>query len=249
MMARIRPALALIALGLSSLAAAQGSDEAALIIDAMIENLRAESVRATVVMTVTDGDKVVERVLEILSVGDDRSLVTVVAPPRDAGQAFLNVGQNLFIYSPRLRRTLRLPPSGRSDNFLDSDLSFNDLAGDDYRQDYTATVVERDNYGLTLELTPDPQAPTPYGKLLYSADATTFAPTLLVFFDQRGQAVREIRFSNVIEVDGRHIPTRFEVHDLLSEGSSTVAVWQDYDFDAEISESCFNQQALERGCR
>ena len=123
-MARIRPALALIALGLSSLAAAQGSDEASFIIDAMIENLRAESVRATVVMTVTDGDKVAERVLEILSVGDDRSLITVVAPPRDAGQAFLNVGQNLFIYNPRLRRTLRLPPSGRNDNFLDSDLSF-----------------------------------------------------------------------------------------------------------------------------
>ena len=48
---------------------------------------------------------------------------------------------------------------------------------------------------------------------------------------------------NVIEANGRHIPTRFEVHDLLSEGSSTVAVWQDYDFDAEISESCFSQQA------
>lgn len=240
--------LAFLALGLAAQAAAQ-DDEAQAIIDAMIENLRADNVSATIAMTVTRGDQVNEYVMETLSSGEDRSLIRVVAPPRDAGQAFLTVEQNLFVYNPRLRRTLRLPPSGRSDSFLGSDLSFSDLAGDDYRQDYSATVLERDDTTVTLELIPSPQAPTPYGKLLFTADATTFTPTRLTFFDQRGQEVRVITFSEVVESDGRFIPTRFEVRDLLREDSSTVAFWRDYDFEAEIPESCFSQEALERGCR
>lgn len=239
-------ALALLALALANQAAAQ--DDAQAIIDAMIDNLRADNVSATIVMTVTRDDRVDSYVIETLSAGEDRSLIRVVEPPRDAGQAFLTVEQNLFVYNPRLRRTLRLPPSGRSDSFLGSDLSFNDLAGDDYRADYDATVLDRDDTSVTLELIPSPQAPTPYGKLLFTADATTFTPTRLSFYDQRGQEVKIITFSEVIEVDGRFIPTRFEVRDLLREGSSTVAFWRDYDFDTVIPDSCFRQEALERGC-
>ena len=239
--------LVALALGLAAQAAAQ-DDEAQAIIDAMIDNLRADNVSATIAMTVTRGDQVNEYLIETLSSGEDRSLIRVVAPPRDAGQAFLTVEQNLFVFNPRLRRTLRLPPSGRSDSFLGSDLSFNDLAGDDYREDYSATVIERDDTTVILELIPSPQAPTPYGKLLFSADASTLSPTQLTFFDQRGKEVRIITFSEVVESGGRFIPTRFEVHDLLRENSSTVAFWRDYDFEAEIPESCFSQEALERGC-
>jgi outer membrane lipoprotein-sorting protein len=238
--------LTLLALALAGQAAAQ--DDAQTIIDAMIENLRAERVTATMAMTVTRDDRVDAYVIETLAVGEDRSLIRVIEPARDAGQAFLSVDQNLFVYNPRLRRVLRLPPSGRSDSFLGSDLSFNDLAGDDYRDGYSATVLERDDSIVTLELIPADDAPTPYGRLLWSADTETLTPTRLVFFDQRGQAVREIVFSEVVESGGRFIPTRFEVRDLLREGSSTVATYTAVDFETAIPDSCFRQEALERGC-
>ncbi len=249
MLSKIKLISALLITSLLTLAAAQATEDAQSIMDAIIENLRGESVEATIIMTVTKDDRVTNYELKIYSAGEDKALIQVMAPPRDAGQAILNVEQNLFIYNPRLKRTLRLPPSGRSDSFLGSDLSYNDLSGDDYREDYSSSIIEQTDSTITLELIPGPQAPTPYGKLLFTADATTYAPLELVFYDQREQQVKLITFSEIVEANGKFIPTRFEVQDLLKENSSTVAVWQDYQFDVEIPESCFSQQALERGCR
>lgn len=227
-------------------AIAQSDPEA--IIDAMIANLRGESVRASVTMTVTRDGNVTESRFELFSQGDDKALILVTAPPRDAGQAILNEGNNLFIYNPRLRRVLRLPPSGRSDSFLGSDLSYDDLAGDSFRSDYQASILEETEEQIVLELIPAEGAPTPYGKVVFTVDATTFAPLETVYYDQREQAVRRVSFSNIIATNGKFIPTQYEVTDLLRESSSTVMRMENYELNADIPASCFTQQALERGC-
>ena len=69
--------LVALALGLAAQAAAQ-DDEAQAIIDAMIDNLRADNISATIAMTVTRGDQVNEYLIETLSSGEDRSLIRVV---------------------------------------------------------------------------------------------------------------------------------------------------------------------------
>jgi len=97
--------------------AAQVPDDADAILDRMVENLRGGGQRATLEMRVERDDDVREYRLEVISDGTERSLTRVAGPPRDAGQAFLVDGDELFVYSPRLGRALRLPPSGRSDGF------------------------------------------------------------------------------------------------------------------------------------
>ena len=244
--------LALVVLSAFSTAAAQTDapvpEDADAILDRMVENLRGGGQRATLEMTVERDDDVRSYVLEIVSDGAERSLTRVVEPPRDAGQAFLVDGSELFVYSPRLGRVLRLPPSGRSDGFLGSDLSYDDLAGDEVRDDYTAEVLERDEAQVVLSLVPQPRAPTPYGELRFTATLPDLAPRELVYFDQRGTAVKRLTLSDFREVDGRVVPTRFEVVDLTEGGGRTVATWTDVEFGVEPPDACFTQQALERGC-
>ncbi len=242
----MRTLLITILLFFSLLATAQNDPEA--IIDAMIANLRGESVRASVTMIVTKDGSVSQSRFELYSQGDDKTLILVTAPPRDAGQAILNEGSNLFIYNPRLRRVLRLPPSGRSDNFLGSDLSYDDLAGDSFRSDYRTRILEEAGERIVLELIPAEGAPTPYGKVIFTVDAITFAPLETVYYDQREQAIRRITFSNIIETNNKFIPTQYEVTDLLREGNSTLMQMDNYELNTEIPASCFTQQALERGC-
>ena len=67
--------------------------------------------------------------MEIIADGDQRGLIRVVAPPRDSGQAFLMNGDDLWVYNPRLGRSLRLPPSGRSNAFFGSDVNYSDIVG------------------------------------------------------------------------------------------------------------------------
>ncbi len=233
--------LVFLALGLAS-----AQEDAAGILDTITGNLRGESQAATLNMQVIRPDEEDSYTMRIYSEGEAKGLTRVIAPPRDAGQAFLNDGDNVFIYNPRLRRVLRLPPSGRSDSFLGSDISYNDLAGDDLRRDYQARILEESEESVTLELTPNPSAPTPYGKLELTAVKPSYAPTQITYFDQRGNAVKENILSDYAEVDGLYIPQRFEVRDLLTEGNTTVVTWQDAEFGVAIPAACFSQNALER---
>lgn len=216
------------------------------LIDRILGNLRGESQIATLEMTVIRPDEQTTYTMRIYSQGEDKGLTRVIAPTKDAGQAFLNDGDNVFIYNPRLKRVLRLPPSGQSDAFLGSDISYNDLAGDDLREHYQASILEDTDTSVTLELVPDDDAPTPYGKIALTAEKPSFAPTRIVYFDQRDTAVKENILSDYAEVNGLYIPQRFEVNDLLQPGNHTVVTWQDAAFDVVIPEACFQQSALER---
>jgi len=224
------------------------SSDAQKVLDAVIDNLRGLSERATLDLTVERPGRTTHYRMDVISDGDQRSLVRVTEPPREAGQAFLSIGNNLLVYNPRLGRSLRLPPSGRSNAFLGSDLSYDDLAGGEYRDQYTATIAETNDRTVTLELVPKPEAPTPYGKLVFTVLAESYAPQSLTFFDQRGNAVKRLSFGDFQQVDGRTIPQHFEVLDLLKEGYRTTAVYQDAQYGIDVPESCFSEAALERGC-
>lgn len=229
-------------------AAEVASEDADALLERMVDNLRGGGQRATLEMTVErDGDVRSYR-LEIVSDGTERSLTRVLEPSRDAGQAFLVDGDELFVYAPRLGRVLRLPPSGRSDGFLGSDISYSDLAGDDVRDDYRAELIDRDEERVVLSLTPEPRAPTPYGELRFVASLPDLAPRELTYFDQRGSAVKRLTLSQFQQTDGRVVPTRFVVEDLTEDGGRTVAEWTEVEFGVEPPDACFTQQALERGC-
>lgn len=83
---------------------------------------------------------------------------------------------------------------------------------------------------------------------MITADANTYAPLTFVYFDQRGQAVRQVGFSAFVTVQGRPFPTRIEVVNLLREGERTTVVMSDYTFGIAIPEACFREEALGRGC-
>ena len=218
------------------------------VLKTIVDNQRGGAMRATLTLNVARPDRQTQYVLDIVSDGDKRALSRVKAPAREAGQAFLRDGENILIYNPTLKRVLRLPPSGRSDSFLGSDLSYSDLAGRDMEQDYTPKITAEDAETLTLELIPKPDAPTPYGKVTLKAKAKGYVPLEVTYFDQRNQAVRKISFSQFAEVGSRSFPVQMSIEDLLRPGNRTTLVYSNFKFGVSLPESCFGQRALETGC-
>lgn len=220
------------------------------ILDTIVDSQRGgQTVSSTITMQVIRPDETKEYVIESVSDGEEKSLIRVVEPRRDAGQAFLQDGDNLYLYNPRLRRTLRLPPSGRSDSFLGSDMSFNDISGRDFQEDYEVALTAQDEESVTLSLKPKELAPTPYGQIIVVADRTrNYAPLEFSYFDQREQAVRQIIFADYLAQDAIFFPQRLEIIDLLNEGNSTVIIQDALIFGDDVPERCFSQRALESGC-
>jgi outer membrane lipoprotein-sorting protein len=228
---------------------AQSAPDARTVLRAIEDNHRGGSGKFTIALTVARPSRQTDYVLETWTDGEERALVLVKAPARDAGQAFLRVGDNLWIYNPRLKRTLRLPPSGRSESFLGSDISYSDLAGRDAEQDYTPRVVGGEAATVVLELQPKPGAPTPYGKLIVKAQSATYAPLEWTFYDQREKAVKRVTFSEHVRIGARLFPTRTVVEDLLRSGYRTTGVFRDTQFGTPVPDACFTLQALEQGCQ
>lgn len=187
--------------------------------------------------------------IESVGDGEERSLISVVAPSRDAGTAFLQDGDNLYLFNSRLKRVLRLPPSGRNDSFLGSDISYNDLSGRDLEEDYAAEITAEDDNTIELTLIPSELAPTPYGKIILVADKqNSYRPLEYLYYDQREQTVKSIIFSEYTESDDLFMPTHIEISNLLKEGEKTIVLMDDVKFGVDVNEGCFSQRALERGC-
>lgn len=230
----------------------QARTDAEEILARAMDHLRGGALVATIELLVTRPERETRYVLELVADGDaagrERGLARVLAPPRDAGQAFLRDGEHLFLYHPRVGRVLRLPPSGRSDSFLGSDITYADMAGRDLERDYVPRVLEATGTTVVLELNAVPHAPTPFDRVLLTLAADTLAPLAQVIEDQRGQAVRRIAFEDHVDANGRRFPTTLVVHDLIREDYRTVVRYLDVSFDAPIPPSCFEQRALEVGC-
>lgn len=241
-------ALAVIA-ALSLVASGAGEPDAEAILQAVVDNLRGGPMQGTYTFVVERPGRTSQYVMELITDGDRRGLIRVAAPPRDAGQAFLMNGDDLWVYNPRLGRSLRLPPSGRSNSFLGSDLSYNDIAGRDLEKDYAPVSARSEGDAIHLELVPRPGAPTPYGGAQIEVELETLAPRWIDYYDQRGQVVKRISLSDYMPVGARRIPLEMVVEDRAREGYRTIARLSDVEFDIPPPESCFTLQALERGCR
>lgn len=239
-------AFLLAALGLSATAQAATDPQAAL--QAILNNQRGGSMRATLTMIVErPGAAARKLVLDLVGDGADRGLIVVKSPAREAGQAFLKDGPNLTLYSPAFKRVMRLPPSAGSDSFLGSDLSYGDLAGRDMQRDFTPQITSEGGGTLTLTLTPLPDAPTPYGRVEIVARSGDYAPEQITYFDQRNQAVRRISLSDYQTFNKRLFPTTTTVEDLLKGKNRTTLKFGNVRL-TPVPSACFTQQALESGC-
>lgn len=241
--------LVLVQMMLMSSLAQTGDLTADELLENLLDSMRGGTLRATMTMTVTRPDEENVYVIDIMGDGEERSLIRVIEPARDAGQAFLTQDNNLFLYNPRLRRTLRVPPSGRNDSFLGSDLNYNDIAGRAMEEDYDAEITAQDADTFELTLTPKANAPTPYGKVVAYGRKSDYAPLEYLYYDQRDTAVRRINLMAYTETpEGLPFPQMLEIVNLLEQGELTTLSYSNVDFETEIPERCFTERALERGC-
>ncbi|MCH2184536.1 outer membrane lipoprotein-sorting protein, partial [Myxococcota bacterium] len=118
------------------------------------------------------------RVMQFTSWDDrenDRSFIRMMSPVKDKGTSFLKVHPNLWMYIPRVERTMRIPPSMMMPSWMGSDFSNDDIVNDSSEtDDYThkllgiETKVEGHDgrAAYVLEYNPKEDAPVVWGKII-----------------------------------------------------------------------------------
>jgi outer membrane lipoprotein-sorting protein len=187
--------------------------------------------------------------LRLWGKGEDRALIVIDAPPRDAGTATLKVDRNLWNYLPKISRTIRVPPSMMMGSWMGSDLTNDDLVRDSsYEDDYESEVVGRseDPPGWKVRMKARPDAVGLWNSVEMVFAYDDWLPVMAQFFDRKDRLSRTMRFEDVKVLGGRRIPTLISIVPEREEGRRTEFRYLDVEFDVELSDDTFSLSRLER---
>lgn len=196
---------------LASPAMAQtGGPDASALIRATFDNWRAKSSLTEITMTVHRPDWERSMEMKAWTRGDDDALVRFFAPVKDAGNATLKVGDETWVFNPKLNQIIKLPASMLAQSWMGSDFSYNDLSkADDILTKYTHKLIDEKEEGAhtvyTIEALPKPGAPVVWGKQVVRVreDGVLLGEA---YFDQDMKVVREMVTDKVGPVGGRDYP-------------------------------------------
>lgn len=181
--------------------------------------------------------------------GENRALIVIESPSREAGTATLRRDRNLWNYLPRISRTIRVPPSMMLSSWMGSDLTNDDLTqSSSYRNDFHGQVVGRSERpsGWLVRYDAREGVVGLWRRIEFVISDDGSLPIESRFFDRRMRLARTMRYEDVREMDGRRIPTRMVVIPHDREGHRTELRYLSMDFDANVSESTFSLTELER---
>ena len=183
------------------------------------------------------------------SKGMDKSLIRFTAPAKDAGTASLTLEDDMWSFSPKINRVIRIPPSMRGQSWMGSDFSYQDLAKvDDIVRRYHHQILkeEKNDLGMSIyliESIPKENAPVVWGKehLLIREDYIMLEH---VFFDQDGKLIKRLISEDITMIGGRLYPRVMKMIQVENPGESTEVIHKSIDFRPELNQSLFTLSSL-----
>lgn len=182
-----------------------------------------------------------------------RSFVRVTAPAKEAGIGSLRIGNEMWNYLPTVERTIKIPPSMMLQPWMGSDFTNDDLVKESsIVNDYTHKVSQPGDSRqdgtdvLRIDSTPKPDAAVVWGKIVYWIRKKDYIPIKEEFYNERGELVRVLTFSDVRPIGGRVMPTRWEMRPVTKEGNLTAVVLKDAVFDQPVNPEIFTQRNLQK---
>lgn len=216
---------------------------------------RSESSTSTIKMIVTRPRRTRTVTMKAWTRGKEKTLIVLQSPPREEGTATLKVEDNLWNYFPRIRRTIRIPPSMMLSSWMGSDFTNDDLVRESsYSEDYTYELRGRtedpDGWKIRFVAKPDVVGLWNSFELIVSPDGRI--PLEATYYDRKDRLARTLRWSEVKVFDGRRIPARLTLipvdknEDVEGIRYKTELIYLEMDFDADVPEHTFSLSRLER---
>ncbi|MFC1530613.1 outer membrane lipoprotein-sorting protein [Gemmatimonadota bacterium] len=186
------------------------------------------------------------------SEGTDRSFLEFTSPARDAGSRFLRLeGDRMWIYLPRVGKTIRIQGHMLRQGLMGSDFSYGDASENPSMvDDYTAVIEGEETIDgrptLVLHLTAN-RAELAYQSLRIWIDAERWVPLKEEQYAKSGKLLKTMILGDVRRIGARWYPMRIELDNALQADTNTVMEIIDFEMDVEIPERIFTLRNLEGG--
>jgi hypothetical protein len=189
--------------------------------------------------------------MKVWSEGTDKSLILILAPPKEKGMATLKVGRNIWNYLPKVDRTIKVPASMMSGAWMGSHFTNDDIVKDSrFSEDFDNTLLEKPEKPsqgyYVIESIPKPDTPVVWGKVIIKIRATDELVEEIGFYDEDGNLARTMVFSEVGDLGGRRLPRRVRMIPADKPDEFTEMIYEELNFGVELPERTFTLQSLRR---
>lgn len=185
------------------------------------------------------------------SKGSDYALVYIVSPAKDKGTVSLKIANEMWNWLPSIERSIKVSPSMMMQSWMGSDFTNDDLIRQSsIVNDYNHAIVGDETIqGIPcykIQLIPKPEAPVVWGKILTWISKDNFNQLKAEYYDEDGTLINVMTGYDLKMLDGRLLPTRWEMVPADEPGNRTVMTYTDIDFDIKLDESFFSKQNMNR---
>jgi outer membrane lipoprotein-sorting protein len=182
------------------------------------------------------------------SKGDKLSLVRVTQPKKDAGNGTLLSDNDMWTYSPKINRIIKIPSSMMNQGWMGSDFSNKDISkSTDILDQYDHKLIAQEEQGghtvYTIEAVPHEDAAIVWGKetLKVRDDYVLLEEQ---YWDQDGVLVKVMKAIDIAEMGGRQIARVLRMGKLKTPDEWTEISVSAIEFDLELPDSLFTLSSL-----
>ncbi|WP_205597735.1 outer membrane lipoprotein-sorting protein [Paraferrimonas sp. SM1919] len=237
----------LLSLGFSSAGFSEVIEPKSIIENAM-QRYRGNSSIATMKMTIHRSDWQRSMTMKAWTQGDKHTLVRVIQPAKDVGNASLTKDKNMWSFSPKANRVIKVPSSMMNQSWMGSDFSNKDISKStdiiDQYQHQLDGISEQDGHKVyTITSTPFDDAPVVWGKEVIQI-RDDFVMLSQQFWDQDNLLVREMKAYEIKTIQGRPVATKIRMTDQENPQQWTEIETLDIEFDIELHSHLFTLSNL-----
>lgn len=247
-MKNIFPTLLLLFVSLTAPLQAFAEQDAGQVVKAAIDYWRGETSRSSSSMNINRPDWQRSMSMVVVTKGSDLSLVRFTEPKRDAGNASLVVGNEMWSFSPKINRVIKIPSSMKTQSWMGSDFSYSDLSkADDIVDQYQHTILRSETHEgkavTVVQSIPKEDAPIAWGKevLFIRTDNIIVRHE---FYDQEMKLVKYLEALEIGPLGGKLFAIRLRMTEAEKENSWTEIVHSKAEFGMEVSDETFTQSNL-----
>ena len=185
------------------------------------------------------------------SKGNDYALIYILSPAKDKGTVSLKIKNEMWNWLPAIDRSIKVSPSMMMQSWMGSDFTNDDLIRqssivNDYNHAILGEEKSQNIPCYKIQLIPKPDAPVVWGKIITWISKENFNQLKAEYYDEDGSLINVMTGYDLRTLDGRLLPTRWEMVPADEEGQKTVMTYNTIDFDVALDDSFFSKQNMNR---
>jgi outer membrane lipoprotein-sorting protein len=149
--------------------------------------------------------------------GNNRTLIKTLLPKRDKGRNLLMLEENMWVYIPNLKRSVRVGLSQK----LTGQAANGDISRMRWSGDYTASILKTTEKSWLLHLQATKKGLT-YEQLKVLVSKKGFRPRQAHLMSVSGKLLKKIYYQNYKKLAGRLRPSQMNIVDAINENKKSI---------------------------